>query len=196
MRTTEVKFGPLLAAGTLLGLGLGGFLDSIFFHQILQTHTMLSAKIIPNTLENLKKNMFWDGVFQGFTWCMILAGIIFSWRANLNPCSPKSSRAFVGSMIMGWGLYNTIEGFTNHILLKVHHFIEAVPDSEKIFYDFLYIMSGIFLGIIGRILVTQGKRRFFQFKVKEARLRDFDFKPASTPRIKLISKEYGQQQSD
>ena len=31
-------------AGILLGLGLGGFLDGIVLHQLLQVHNMLSAK--------------------------------------------------------------------------------------------------------------------------------------------------------
>ena len=35
---------PLIAAGTLLGIGMGGFVDGIVFHQLLQIHNMLSAK--------------------------------------------------------------------------------------------------------------------------------------------------------
>jgi len=33
---------PLIAAGIFLGLGLGGFVDGILLHQILQWHHMLS----------------------------------------------------------------------------------------------------------------------------------------------------------
>jgi predicted Zn-ribbon and HTH transcriptional regulator len=33
---------PLIAAGLLLGVGLGGFVDGIVFHQILQWHNMLT----------------------------------------------------------------------------------------------------------------------------------------------------------
>jgi uncharacterized membrane protein len=35
---------PLIAAGTLLGIGMGGFVDGIVFHQLLQVHNMLSAQ--------------------------------------------------------------------------------------------------------------------------------------------------------
>src|SRR4051812_36902106 len=35
---------PLIAAGTLLGIGMGGFVDGIVLHQMLQVHNMLSAK--------------------------------------------------------------------------------------------------------------------------------------------------------
>ena len=33
---------PLIIAGIFLGLGLGGFVDGILLHQILQWHHMLS----------------------------------------------------------------------------------------------------------------------------------------------------------
>jgi len=36
---------PLIIAGLLLGIDLGGFADGILFHQILQIHNMLSAWI-------------------------------------------------------------------------------------------------------------------------------------------------------
>ena len=39
----ETHQGPLIAAGLLLGTGLGGFVDGILLHQILQWHNMLSS---------------------------------------------------------------------------------------------------------------------------------------------------------
>ena len=57
---------PLIAAGTLLGIGMGGFVDGILFHQILQVHNMLSAKYPPTTLVNAEINMVWDGLFHAF----------------------------------------------------------------------------------------------------------------------------------
>ena len=41
---------PLIAAGMLLGVGLGGFGDGIALHQLLQIHSMLSAIVPPNML--------------------------------------------------------------------------------------------------------------------------------------------------
>lgn len=38
---------PLIASGTLMGIGMGGFVDGILFHQIFQIHNMLSAKLPP-----------------------------------------------------------------------------------------------------------------------------------------------------
>ncbi len=47
MQTMNRK--PLIAAGTLMGIGMGGFVDGILFHQIFQIHNMLSAKLPPDT---------------------------------------------------------------------------------------------------------------------------------------------------
>ena len=59
---------PLISAGICMGIGLGGFVDGILFHQILQTHSMLSARLPNTTLRNLEVNMFWDGLFHAMTW--------------------------------------------------------------------------------------------------------------------------------
>ena len=72
---------PLIAAGTLLGIGMGGFVDGIVFHQLLQVHNMLSAQYPTTGLDaerlvvNLEINMFWDGLFHVFTWVMTALGL-------------------------------------------------------------------------------------------------------------------------
>lgn len=178
MYTSEVKFGPILGAGSLIGLGMGGFLDGILFHQILQLHSMISGKVYPDTLVKLEVNMFWDGVFHLFTWLTIALGLGLLWKAFLNPYSPRSTPAFSGSLIMGWGLFNMVEGTINHILLGVHHLVEKAPIEEKLFWDMLFIGSGIIMIGIGRIMVSRGKREFFSEEIKKARSRPFRFKPA------------------
>ena len=101
---------PLVAAATALGIGMGGFVDGILFHQILQVHNMLSAVRPPNTLVNAEVNMFWDGLFHAFTWTMTAVGIALLWRAVKRPCGPLSTRTFVGSMILGWGSSTSSRG--------------------------------------------------------------------------------------
>ena len=66
----------LTATGILMGIGLGGFLDGILFHQIFQMHNMLSAKTPVDTVVNLKTNMVWDGLFHLLTWTATLISII------------------------------------------------------------------------------------------------------------------------
>ena len=42
--------GALIPAATLIGVGLGGFIDGILLHQILQWHNMLSSRLPPTDL--------------------------------------------------------------------------------------------------------------------------------------------------
>ena len=49
--------------GVVLGFGMGGFLDGILLHQILQWHNMLSTVLPPTTLEAMHTNMLWTDSF-------------------------------------------------------------------------------------------------------------------------------------
>lgn len=185
--TTEVKFGPLLGAGSLIGLGMGSFIDGILMHQIFQLHNMISARLPVNTLEHLQQNLFWEGVFHLFSWLIILFGFIQLWRAMLNPYTPKSSRALVGSFVLGCGLFYCIEGFVNHFLLKVHHAVEQTGRTEEILWDISYIIGGLALSVMGKVLISQGKRLFYMREIDHARNRDYRFKPAFGRRRRMLA---------
>ena len=104
---------PLVIAGTFLGIGLGGFVDGIVFHQLLQAHNMLSARFPKTTIPNMEINMFWDGLFHSMTWIMTVVGLALLWRAGARRDEvPWSGKAFVASLFLGWGLFNFVEG--NH----------------------------------------------------------------------------------
>jgi uncharacterized membrane protein len=61
------------SAGILFGLGLGGFI----LHQVLQWHHMLtSAGYPPDSVENLKVNTLWDGLFHASTYIFTVLGLI------------------------------------------------------------------------------------------------------------------------
>lgn len=137
---------PLHAAGAALGIGMGAFVDGILFHQILQLHNMLSAVRPPNTLVNVEINMFWDGLFHAFSWAMTAVGIALLWRAVKHTNAPLSTRAFVGSLSLGWGLFNLVEGVIDHHLLGIHHVVER-PDH--LLFDLAFLASGALLIALG-----------------------------------------------
>jgi uncharacterized membrane protein len=101
---------PLVSAGTLLGIGLGGFVDGIAFHQLLQAHNMLSAWVPKTTIANVEVNMFWDGLFHAATWLATVAGVVLLFHAAERGDVPWSRRVFAGSIALGWGLFNLVEG--------------------------------------------------------------------------------------
>src|SRR5687768_12244545 len=61
---TPRRLAPLLVASLVLGVGLGGFIDGIVLHQLLQWHSMLSSVVPPTDLPAAKYNMMWDGAFH------------------------------------------------------------------------------------------------------------------------------------
>jgi uncharacterized membrane protein len=147
----EASRGPLIAAGTALGIGMGGFVDGIVFHQILQVHNMLSAVRPPITLVNIEINMFWDGVFHAFTWVMAAVGIALLWRATQRARGRLSTRAFVGSLCLGWGLFNLVEGIIDHEMLGIHHVVEG---PNHLVYDLAFLGFGALLIALGARLAA------------------------------------------
>ncbi|HVL14584.1 MAG TPA: DUF2243 domain-containing protein [Gemmata sp.] len=157
---------PLIAAGLLLGVGMGGFVDGILFHQILQWHNMVSAKYptagsVPLTGQdtetlrrNVEVNMFWDGVFHAFTWTMNLLGLQLLFAAGRRADVPWSRRTLVGAMLLGWGTFNFVEGVVDHHLLHVHHVREDLGESA---WDYAFLASGVVLAGVGWLLLRAGR---------------------------------------
>jgi uncharacterized membrane protein len=152
----DYNYRPLVAAGTLLGLGLGGFFDGILFHQLLQTHNMLSAIVPKSTVVDIEVNMFWDGLFHAFTWLMTVWGVVMLFRAGKHAEVPWSSRTFFGSILLGWGLFNLVEGTVDHYMLQVHHVVERLGLS---IFDAAFVASGVVLVLGGAALIRSGKQR-------------------------------------
>jgi uncharacterized membrane protein len=152
MRATHQ--GAILSAGILLGTGLGGFLDGILLHQILQWHNLLSSVRPPTNLVDMKYNMLWDGLFHLFTWLMTALGVWRLWVAGRSPTTPWSTRTFVGSLVLGWGLFNFIEGLIDHQLLGIHH---VHPGDGQLAWDLGFLAFGLIEIALGVALVRAGR---------------------------------------
>lgn len=146
---------PLIAAGTLLGIGMGGFVDGILFHQLLQVHSMLSARVPRNTVAGLEINMFWDGLFHAFTWVMTALGLALLWKAVQRRDVPLSTKTLVGSLALGWGLFNLVEGGIDHHLLHVHHVTET---DSHLMWDLAFLTSGLVLIGAGLSTISAGRK--------------------------------------
>jgi uncharacterized membrane protein len=164
--TGTVNRRPLIAAGLVLGVGMGGFVDGILFHQILQWHNMVSAKYptagsVPLTDQdvltlrrNVEVNMFWDGMFHAFTWTMNLVGLQMLFSAARRPDVPWSRRTLFGSMLLGFGLFNLLEGVVDHHVLHLHHVREDLGVSA---WDYGFLASGVVLMLAGWGLIATAK---------------------------------------
>lgn len=145
---------PSAAPGLLLGIGLGGFVDGIGLHQILQWHNMLSAQLPPTTMPAMRTNMAWDGYFDAFNWLMCLAGVWALWAAGRRGAIP-AGRHFVGHLVLGWGVFNVVEGLIDHHLLNLHHVVDLPAHVPLFDWVFLGVGGGLFI-LIGALLARRG----------------------------------------
>jgi uncharacterized membrane protein len=136
-------------AAVVLGIGIGGFFDGIVFHQLLQWHHVLSARVPPDTLTSLELNTLADGVFHGSAWVVTLVGLWLLVRARASE-SRVPGTSVLGGMLAGWGGFNLVEGLADHYVLAIHH-VRAGPDQAL--YDAAFLAWGaIFLALGGLTL--------------------------------------------
>lgn len=162
--TSETDTTPrsLAAPGIVLGMGLGGFLDGIVLHQVLQWHHLLTTTDrdhvgIPyypdTTVHGLEMNTLWDGIFHVVTWLLVLTGMamLFSrvergrgrtWRLN----------ALWPWILVGWGVFNVVEGLLSHQILGIHH---VRPGDAELAWDLGYLAMGVVLIAVGWLLARR-----------------------------------------
>ena len=127
-------------AGIILGLGLGGFVDGIVLHQIMQWHNMGSAVVPPTTLAAMQRNMAWDGWFHAAVWLLTMVGVYRLLADARNGEPLPDGRAFSGLLLLGWGWFNLVEGLVDHHLLDLHH-VRDMPAHVPL-YDWLFLGIG------------------------------------------------------
>jgi uncharacterized membrane protein len=57
-------------------------------------------------------------------------------------------------MLMGWGLFNFVEGVIDHHVLHVHHVVESLGVS---IWDWVFLGSGVVLAGAGWSLIRSGR---------------------------------------
>ena len=149
---------PAKAFGLLYGIGLGGFVDGIVLHQILQWHHMISDVdgYPTTTVAGLEANTLADGFFHVATWACLVAASSFaisSWqRGRLAP----TWRFHLGLLLTGWGVFNVVEGLVNHQLLGVHHVRDDL--GAPLSWDIGFLIFGLTLLVAGWAVHRAGAR--------------------------------------
>lgn len=148
-----------LSAGILFGLGLGGFFDGIILHQVLQWHHMLTSAGYPaDSVQNLKVNTLWDGLFHATTYIFVLLGLIILWRRAHRTHMRWSGKLLWGTILIGFGLFNLVEGIIDHHLLGIHHVNETVPQDQWMYWDLGFLAWGALMLIGGWWLMRTGEQ--------------------------------------
>jgi uncharacterized membrane protein len=156
--------------GILLGVGLGGFLDGILLHQLLQWHHMLTSTGVgdnlglpafpADTVPGLKMNTLWDGLFHTFTWLSVLTGLGILYARVVHARGRVwGSRVLWGWILFGWGLFNLVEGIIDHHVLGIHH-VRGGPN--QLWWDLGFLVLGMLLMGIGWLLQRSGRKRLLR----------------------------------
>jgi uncharacterized membrane protein len=147
------------AAGICFGLGLGGFFDGIVLHQLLQWHHMVSSRYPVSSIDNLRLNTLWDGIFHSATYVFVALGLCLFWRAAHRRHVYWSGRLMAGALLMGWGIFNVVEGLINHQLLGIHHVNETVAPEQRLYWDLGFLLWGALMLAGGWALAARRHNR-------------------------------------
>src|SRR5262245_28366344 len=156
MRVTE-NSNKLTTAGILLGFGLGGFIDKLTFRQLLHWHAAGLAEIPSSIRDVITVSLLWEGLIHALLWVVAAIGLAMLWSVTRRLRSQPSTRYLFGTMMLGWGLLNLIDGLINHFLLSLHSASETA-NSRPWNIGFLFI-GGIVFSLVGRLMMKAGKRR-------------------------------------
>jgi len=145
-------------AGILFGLGLGGFFDGIILHQVLQWHHMLTSDGYPaDNIHNLQVNTLWDGLFHMTTYVFVLLGLIILWKRAHRTHVQWSGKLLTGTVLMGFGIFNLVEGIIDHQILGLHHVNETVPHEQWLYWDIGFLVWGAVMLVVGWFLLKSGE---------------------------------------
>ena len=100
----------------------------------------------------------WDGFFHISTYLFTATGMAILWREASRPHAPWSGKMPVGSMLMGFGIFNLVEGIIDHHILGIHHVNEMVPPDQWVYWDIAFLVWGTLMLVGGWFLWQAGKR--------------------------------------
>lgn len=93
--------------------------------------------------------MLWFGVFHAFTWLLTVLGIFQLWSATRRGSLTASTSNWIGTLLIGWGLFNVLEGIIDHFVLRIHH---VHPGADELAWDVGFVSLGLLMLAVGMML--------------------------------------------
>ena len=106
-------------------------------------------------LSNLQANTLGDGLFHLGTWTLTVIGIVLLWRSGERSDVPWSPKIFGGSLLLGAGLFDCIEGLIDHQILGIHH---VKPGLNQLAWDIGFLTLGAILALVGWTILQNGQK--------------------------------------
>jgi uncharacterized membrane protein len=130
-----------------LGLSLGGFFDGIMLHQVLQWHHMLTSVEDAGIRNDISLDTMADGFFHIACYVFTVIALVLLWKARRDFGALHWARTFVGSILIGAGAFNLIEGVVDHQILGIHHV--RTDTAHVLIWDMGFLALGAALAAAG-----------------------------------------------
>jgi uncharacterized membrane protein len=124
--------GPAL----LTGFALGGFVDGVLLHQILQWHHLLSLVLPPDAL---RAQILWDGLFHVAMIGVAAIGLFGLWRRR----ESLEGRALAFWLLAGFALWQLVDVVFFHWVLGIHRVRVDRPDPLLWDIGWLVVVGGV-----------------------------------------------------
>ncbi len=140
-------------AGVLFGIGLVTFIDEMVFHQLLHWHHFYDKSTTSVGLVS-------DGFFHALSWLTTVGGLFLV--ADLRRRNAWNWKKWLGSVLVGAGLFQFYDGTVQHKLMMLHQIRYNVVILP---YDLIWNLTAIGMIMIGYYLVKTSKHSPEQMKV-------------------------------
>lgn len=112
----------------------------------------------PSTHPRLQLNTLGDGLFHAATYLFVVLGLILLWHHASRRHIAWSGKLLLGTLLLGFGAFNVVEGIIDHQLLALHHVNETVPRDQWLAWDLGFLIWGAAMLIGGWALLRAGRR--------------------------------------
>ena len=152
-----------------MGVGLGGIIDGIVLHQVLQWHHMLTSTgdHPSDTVSGPETKVLADGCFHLATWAFVATAMLPTVRAWQRRELAPPWRSHFGKLLLGWGVFNLVEGLIDHQILGIHHVRDDLGAPPG--WDVAFLAFGVMLVLAGAALARSGERHARKQRLEQSR---------------------------
>lgn len=126
----------IIGPALLTGFALGGFVDGVLLHQILQWHHLLSLALPPDAL---RAQILWDGLFHVAMIGVAAVGLLGLWRRR----EELEGRPLAFWLLVGFALWQLVDVVFFHWILGIHRVRVDRPDPLAWDIGWLAVVGGL-----------------------------------------------------
>lgn len=106
----ECRGHPVGPPGLVLGLSLGGFVDAILVHPLIDWQQRLSGADWAAQPDQPWLNLLAEDLFRTAVWLLAVLGSVLLWRARAGLAAPGAGLRLLGTVLAGAGLFIAGDG--------------------------------------------------------------------------------------